>query len=351
MATAVRWKRVGRWEGGYVRRSSSGRRIYVIERWHHGQRVHLSTGCSTLEGARAELARFEADPMGYRPGTHSAGAVLMTDELVLEYREHQLAEGLTREWADEVARCLADWSEVLINKDLRTLNLHRDLMPALDGWKTQRPHRIKSIKGLFRWLRERKGLVERAKDATLDLRVPQARPEKLKRRKVVAPEDVAAVLKHLPDVTRDVLHLLTATSWHVSEVRRFAEGGEIVQPMNADGVLAVLITRHKSGDLTKTPIIYEEHLAAARRLRERGSLPKRMTLARHMKAARDAAGVPYFGLGQMRHSVISWSVSDGADLQTASEFAHHRSKTTTARWYLDLDVPKAVIPIRRLTKT
>lgn len=339
-----------KWAGGYVRTTKGGRAVYVIERWHRGARIHVSTGCSTLEGARAELARFEANPLRYVPGGGAGeDGLRLTAELVLAYREHQLKKGLTGEWADEVARCLADWEEVLRGLDLRQLQLHKDVKAALERWPTQRAHRIKSLKGFFRWLREEKGLLTRAQDATLDLKVPQSRPEKQRRRKVVPPEDVAAVLKHLPPLSRDVLHLLTATAWHVSEVRRFAEAGEIVVPMKADGVLAVLITRHKSGDLTKTPILYPEHLDAARRLQAAKELPTRMTLARHMKAARQAAGVPYFGMGQMRHTVLTWGVQAGASVRDAKEFAQHRSEQTTRRFYLDLDIPKAAIPVRRLT--
>lgn len=338
-----------KWAGGYIRKTKGGRAVYIIERWNRGARIHISTGCSTLEGARAELARFEADPLRYTPGGVSEDGVRLTAELVLAYRDHQLQKGLTAEWAYEVARCLADWTEALRGLDLRRLELHKDLKPALKRWPTQGPHRIKAIKGFFRWLREERGLVSRGEDATLDLKVPQARPEKQRRRKVVPPEDVAAVLKHLPALSKDILHLLTATAWHLSEVSRFAKGGEMVVPMKAEGVLAVLITRHKSGDLTKTPLLYPEHLAAARRIQEAKALPTRMTLARHMRAACKAAGVPPFGMGQMRHSVLTWGVSDGgASLQDAKEFAHHRSEQTLKRFYLDLDIPRAAIPVYRL---
>jgi integrase len=339
-----------KWVGGYIRKTRSGKSVYVIERWARGKRVHVSTGCTTKEGAEAELARFEADPLRYVPGGVDPDGVFLTEERVLQYSDHQLSKGLTVEWVQEVARCLVDWSEALEGLDLRQLRLHQDIKPALERWQTQRPHRIKALKGFCRWLREEKGALTRSQDATLDLKVPQARPEKQRRRKVVAPEDVAAVLRELPEVTRDVLHLMSATAWHQSEVRRFAAGGEIVVPMKAEGVLAVLITRHKSGDLTKTPIVYEEHLAAAKRLRERGNIPTRMTIARHMRAAIKAAGVPGFGTGQMRHSVLTWGVRDGgASIADAKEFGHHRSEQTTKRFYVDLDIPKPALPVYRLT--
>lgn len=317
----------------------------------NGRRVHISTGCSTLAGAKAELARYEVDPEGYSPGGSLDGSVQLTPELILQYRKHQLAAGITKEWTDNVARLLLDWRDELGARDLRALKLHRDLRPALDKWEAQRPHRIKAIKGLFRWLRQEQGLVDRNQDATLDLKVPQASPEKLRRRKIVPVEDVAATLNHLPEVTRDILHLLSATAWHVSEVRKFAEAGEIRKGRAQDNVLAVLITRHKSGDFTKTPILYPEHLAAAERIRAMASFPKRITIARHMRKATKAAGVHWFGMGQMRHSVLTWGVQDGgASIQLASEFAHHRNRQTTERFYLDLDVPRAALPVYRLTE-
>lgn len=359
VSTMGQIKRVGKWEGGYIAQTR-GRRVFHVERRRGGEYVHFSTGCSTLAGARAELARWEADP-SYRPGAEAAGAVRLDAELVRGYRQHMREQRLSAEWIDEVVRCLADWAEELGGRDLRVLSLQRDLVGTLDRWKVAppalrrhrggrvatgaRPHHIKAIKGLFRWLRQR-GVVERAKDATLDLAVPQARPEKLRRRKVVPPEDVQAVLQQLPQPTRDVLHLLTATAGHLSEVRRFAEGGELAQPLDGQ-VLAVLVTRQKSGDLTRTPLLYPEHLAAAQRLRQLGGLPKRMTLARHMRAACEAAGVPWFGLGQMRHSVATWARAAGAPVAEVAEFTGHHSPQTLRRFYLDLE-HAAPIPIRRL---
>lgn len=335
-----------RWLGGYVRVAKRGP-VFIIERWARGARFHVSTGCSTERAALKELERFEADPAGYVPNG-GTDALRLTAEMALEYRVHQLAQGVTPEWANEVGRCLADWIDILGRHDLRRLSLHRDLKPALDRWRTRRGGRIKALKGLFRWLRQERGLVTHSQDATVDLRVPQSRPEKWRRRKIVPPEDVAAVLRHLPPETADVLHLLSATSWHLSEVRRFAEGGEIAQPVGAPTVLAVLIVRQKSGELTKTPVGYVEHLEAARRIRSSGQVASRVTLARHMRIACRAAGVPWFGLGQMRHTVLTWAVEDGASLKDAAEFAHHRSEATTRRWYVDLNVPRAPLPVRRL---
>lgn len=341
--------RIGRWTGGYIRTTKVGRPVFIIELWRKGRKWHISTGCATKRAAEKELERFELDPMGYSPGDYALQGLDLSAELVLAYRKYQLAAGLTKAWADQVARNLADWQIALKGRDLRALKLHRDLRPALDGWGTQLPHRIKAIKGLFRWLRQERGLVERHQDATLDLRVPQARPEKQRRPKAVLPEHVAAVLRELPVNTRDILHLLTATAWHVSEARRFCGDGSIAQPLNQDGVLAVLTTRHKSGDLVSTPILYPEHLEAAKRVQALSRFPESITISRHMREACDKAKVPRFSAGQMRHSVLTWGVRDGgASLYQAKEFANHRSESTTRRFYVHQDVPKNALPVYRL---
>ena len=56
------------WEGGFVRRTTAGKAAYVIRRRIEGTLFEVSTRCTTLRAAMAELARFEADPHAYRPG-------------------------------------------------------------------------------------------------------------------------------------------------------------------------------------------------------------------------------------------------------------------------------------------
>ena len=55
------------WEGGYRRRDSKGRDVFVIERWVGGRKFHASTRCHTRKAALKQLERFEANPAGYRP--------------------------------------------------------------------------------------------------------------------------------------------------------------------------------------------------------------------------------------------------------------------------------------------
>lgn len=355
------WKHVERWQGGYVRQRVDdrgrfvGRPTFVIDRVVAGTRFHVSTRAHDLGTAMRHLTRFEANPAGYSPsGMPTEAAVHLGVDLILEYFEHQLAKGQTREWAEEVSRCLGDWADVIGHLDFRRLSLHHDLKPALDTWPKRKAARMKALKGFARWLRTERGLLRHAEDATLDLRVPQARPEKWSRRKIVPPEHVTKVLRVLAAPFRDMLHLLTATAWHVTEVRRFVESGELVrlQPKKG-GPLAVLMTQHKGGSITRTPLQYVEHLEAAERLQKEMQgkpWPKRMTIARHMRAACAKAGVPVFGMGVMRHSVLTWAHERGAEMAALKEFAHHESEQTTRRFYVDLAVPVNQVPVLRLDR-
>lgn len=348
------------WLGGYVREGKKGP-TFVIERWMQGQHFHVSTRCRTQRAALKQLERFEADPYGYTP-TPEDNRVVITYELAEEFRDWmKVRKRNSPDWISEVMRCLGDWEEDLGGKDLRHVHLQRDIKPALDRRKGSRKHRVETIKSFYGWLRTEKGLLRKFEDPSLDLKVPNSAPAKHKRRRAQLREHVLAVMPLLPEATRDVLILQIGTAWHISEVRRFAEGGEIV-PATAP-LLAVLVVKHKSGDLARTPILTPEHLEAAERIRKRGSIPIKETLAIHMRDACEAVrnqqrrdGVetkklmPHFRLGDMRATVLTWAVEMGATPQQTSEFANHRSLATTRRHYLDLAVPTVSVPVLRLVR-
>jgi site-specific recombinase XerD len=360
--TVVRGGDRKKWLGGYIRKGKAGP-TYVIERWISGVHFHVSTRCRTERAALKALERFEADPHGFAALVVPDDAVTISAELVEAFRAACTKRGNTAEWVRQKANYLAQWAEDLGGRDLRNLSVARDLVSALDERETCRRGRIEAIKDFCAYLRERE-LLKLGDDATVALKVPQATPAKHRRRRVVAEEHVRLVLEHgqLPEATRDVLELQTGTGWHISEVRRFAQNGEIVRPVGGKP-LAVLVTRHKSGDLTRTPISTPEHLAAAERLRKRGRIPIPETVSLNMKAAcerirqeqRDAGVaekdlMPHWRLGSMRHTVLTWAVQHGATPAEAAEFANHRSITTTKRFYLDLAVPTVSVPVLRLVR-
>jgi integrase len=336
-----------RWLGGYVSRGKRGP-AYVIERVFHGEKFHISTKCRTERAALDELARFEADPFNYRPQAGASGMVMLTDELILAFREWMTTRRepapAGREWAYNCARLLFDWMEDFGGKDLRRLSVSRDIEPALDERKTSRMHRVEALKSFCTWLRRTERL-KRAEDPTLDLPVPKSTASK--REKVVEPERVRAVLPHLEQEPRDVLLLQSGTALHVSEVRRFAESGELLEGEIA-GYVGRLVMRHKRGTSHVVGLLFPELLDAARRIKARGRIPRNDELAKAMKAACAAAGVTQFRNGNIRNSVLTWAHALGADMQRLADFAGHRSKSTTADFYVRSATPPAALPLPRI---
>jgi site-specific recombinase XerD len=351
---------------GNVHRQKNGLDLFIIERKVRGRRYHVSTGAHTLTAALKQLERFEASPAEYDPRGGDGERLELTAKLIDEWKAHQLAKGNTRVYVRDQARKMGAWLLKLNSADLRKLTL-RHLREGLQGLSA-RKHRIIAIKSFFAWLRTEKGLITTAQDATLDLKVPQASPEKHRRRKVVPWQDVEAVLAHLTATAaaeawrprarddrlepgedlrrrRDCLLLLTATGWHVTELQRFIRGGELLRQASGD-VLAVLVVRHKGGELARTPIVHREHLEAAERLRAAGKAPR--NLEKQHRAACLAADVPVFGLGVMRHSVATWAVEAGATPEAVARFLGHKDSRTTKRFYVDVAVPTNVIPLRRI---
>lgn len=336
------------WTGGYIHWQKDGRPLYIIERRVHRERFHISTRCHSLEAAEKQLRRFEADPLGYSPaGDANSLPLRLTAELGDKFHDWQLAKGNTAKHANEMANRISDWMEDLQGMDLRKLSLRDHIKPALDRHKGSRAHRIIALKSFYAWLRKERHLLTSAQDPTLDLPVPQAVPEKQRRRKAVDFENVRAAAQHLAPAYRDALVVLAHIGWHVTELERLIRDpeSEIVH-VRRDGVIAVLIVRHKIGDKTRTPVTDRAVLAAAERLRDGGVVPRRMNDA--LKLACRAAGVPEFTYGVMRHSVATWAVDQGSDPKDVSAFLNHRDPRTTARFYTDQSIPTVTVTVPRL---
>jgi integrase len=341
-----------RWEGGHLHVQKDGRRLYVIEKMVAGKRFHISTRATTPSAAYEHLKRFQADPWKYaeemKEGREPDAGLFLTRALVLEFRDWVLhrPRPATPKHANSMAHLLADWTEDLAGRDLRKLELGH-LKQQLARHSTRRQHRIIALKALCAWLRTEKHVLERRDDVTLDLKVPQGTPEKHKRRKAVEVERVRAVLPHLTEPYRDLLTLAAGTGWHLSELERFVrdEDAGIVYP-KGEKVLAVLVTRHKSRQWTRTPVVDSAVLAAAERLRLTREVPRKATPT--LKRACRAAGVEPFGFGVLRHSVATWAVEGGALPETVAAFLGHKDKSTTERFYADAAVPTAVVPLPKL---
>lgn len=329
------------WEGGYIRRDTKGRDVFVIERWVAGRKFHVSTRCHSRKSAHHQLERFEADPAAYRPDGDEG--LPISAELVEGFMDHLVKQRKTSgRYAREMARHLRDWAIDLKGKSLRSLQLS-DLRAPLER-RPSRQHRVIAIKGFGRWLRQDRGLLKTSQDVSLEIPVPQATPEKHVRRKVIEIERIAGAFGKLEGAPRDVLLVLSATGMHTTELERFCRGHESAALI--DGDPAVLIVRHKSGEATRIPLAIPEVIAAAKRLRAGGVFPRKMN--QQVKEACLAAGVKPFTLGPIRHTVGTFAVEAGAEAGVVSKFLGHLDQKTTERFYLDLQRPTAGVPVPAL---
>ncbi|ATB32665.1 hypothetical protein MEBOL_006154 [Melittangium boletus DSM 14713] len=322
------------WDGGFIRKDERGRDVYVIRRQLHGKRYVVSTRAHSLRAALQHLARFEADPEGYRPSGEPHEAPIYLDEaLALEFLTWSRdVQKNTPKWVGEQRLYLGWWGDRLARVDLRRASLRDHILPALQG-ATARGPRIAVLKRLYSYLRKVKHVLSSEEDPTQELMVPQARPEQWTRVKAIPREDFLRVRDHLTGSWRDGMDVLAGTGWHVTELVRFVRAGVIeLLPESLEGVAGVLICpRTKGGELLRTPVS-SAVMEAAERLRERGTFSAQK-FAMAIKAACRAAGVEEFGPGQFRHSVATWAVNKGASLAAVADFLNHKSPRTTAKFY------------------
>lgn len=340
------------WIGGYLREGKRGT-VYVIERWIDGEHFHLSTRCKTEMAAREHLAVFEANPRAYDPRKMSDldGPLYMTADLIDEHEEWQrTVKKNTEAHVHDCGKYLEQWMAKLNDRDLRSIRA-AELKETLNWWPNARRHRAISLKGFFRWLRQEKGLLKHSEDASLDVQIPAAKPAKLSRKRVVDWETVTKALAKLSGEPLDVMRVLVVTGMHVTEVERFAAEGELFMPtpeQRRAGVLMFLAVKHKGGQLHIVALKDADALAAAQRIKARGKMCSKSWLADALNFACDAAKVPRFSPGVMRHSVATWLAMDGVALPAISDFLGHRSPVTTAKFYRDLGHTAALLPTRTL---
>jgi integrase len=321
-------------------RDAEGVVRYIIRRKVGGRRYEVSTRCTALRPAMAQLARFEADPEGYDPSGGQGERLrldLATSLAFLRWSRDE--KGNSAEWVAKQKAHLAWWMERIGRLDLRRVTLKDHILPALDGVKSRR-HRIEVLKAFYSWLRTERASLTAAQDPTYGaLPVPQGRPEQWVRSKAIPMADHAAVMGAMVGPTRDLLTVLAGTGWHVTELHRFAVAG-VVAPLpssasTANQAHAVLVCpRRKSGEEQRTPVSADV-ADAARRVRKAGGF----SVARFYKAVESACGaakVAPFSPGQYRHSVATWAVEKGADPAAVAAFLGHKSPATTRRFYATL---------------
>lgn len=349
----------GTWEGGYISLGARGRQTFVLERRVNGVRFHVSTRCHDRRSALRHLDRFESNPLVYRPEGEQGDAPLrITADDVLRYiawtREQK---GNTREHARETKRYLSHWLEDLGGADWRALKV-ATLKKLLDARETARAHRIAALKGFCRWLREEEHVLTSELDATRDLPSIQATPEKQRREKKVSKAVVEQLLAAkvkgtdaplLDDRTRNFLIVKASTGFHNSEILRIVRGQnaaiEELDEATAGraGCPAVVRFIHKNGDAVVKRVETRAMLAALRALERSGVTMRSVNKA--IKAACTELELDAWTVGVLRHSWATWHVEAGVPIEAVAAGLDHKSKRTTERFYAQVAVPVATVPV------
>lgn len=337
------------WAGGYVRTEMDGRtQTYWIAKMVRGTRYHVSTKAHTLKDALVELDRFTADPDGYSAGTPDPKGqpVKLTAELIDDFLTYsrEVKKNSPR-WVQEQGFYLKGgqngwdraWLTVLGTVDLKRVSLSRDIEPALKGDSASvRQKRIAVLKALYGWLRKVLHTVSPTEDPTFGtLAVPQLPPAQLTKEKAFSQKDFRAVLKKLSGNSADAATVQAATGWHLTETIRFARSGEI-----EGNVLICPMT--KGGEPLRSSVS-KRAAAAARRLREHGTLNEKHYREALLKAHEEAGLKPgTVNPGKFRHSVATDAINRGASPAEVSGFLGHKSPRTTKRFYATFATPKKI---------
>lgn len=371
MPMGRRWLRS--WEGGRVAAGHHGTEIYVLRRRVRGVAYDLTLPAATPRAAILALAEFEADPEGFK-GRLTApppAAVVLSPELIARYLAWLKKLGRSRGYRVNARHYLGKWAGALGSRDLASVRLS-DLKAMLAKWGTAERHRIIVLKSFCAWLREEAVLLSAEQDPTRDLRVPQARPEKLLKPKGVALEHVEKVYACIAfqDV-RDVLCLRAKTGLHETEVARLAAGECELRPVENSEIAGVVRLVHKSGRIHVQSLDGQAY-AAALRIREHGlkrlaEMKEKPTgrrahaldnwrQIREIRKAAELAGVPAFPPGELRHSFTTWARTVGREVRATgfgvplalvAEVIGHQSSRTTSRFYDGTEIPPMIaLPLK-----
>lgn len=355
-------KWVGDWPGGRVRRGRNGP-VYVIERMVSGVRRSISLPVASESAALAELALFERDPANYRrQGEDPDAAPVVVDvDTVIAFLEHQRLAGRVLRYRQDARHYLADWSEDLAGRDLRTVST-RELRGVLAQRATARKARIIHLKSFCSWLRDREDgpSLTTGNDPSLGLTVPPPRPAKALAPKGYTVELIERLYGAVwrQDV-RDVLRLRACTGMHHSEIERIAAGEGVLRRLDdRSGITGTVRFVHKSGKVHVLSLDLA-CFSAARRLQGFGRAPRDHIIAQVFeRAARrlDPENPPKINPGELRHSFATWAPAVGIEVRPTkggvpqalvSAVLGHESERTSRRFYVGTSVPPMIrIPIR-----
>lgn len=353
-------KWTGTWTGGRTYESDD-RTVFVIEKMRHGRRYTTPLEVGTEKEALAELALFERDPEAYLTRAQAkerraAEAVYIGAENVGRFLEHLKALNRTERYRKNVRTYLAAWAEPLADRDLRSVSL-QELKRMLAEWSTARKARVIAIKSFFSYLREEEAVLTSGTDATLDLKVPQARPSKKLEERAYDMKLVERFYRAIDvQAIRDLLCVLAKTGLRATEVDRVARGNGEFRSLEDQGEIAGTVRlMHKSGD-EHVQSLDAQALAAFQRLVRRGQAPVDSYVRKEVaKAAKQLKEGPLH-FGRFRHCFITWAqdvgvevkpTSGGVPLATVAGIVGHKSAKTTKLFYTGYRVPTLIrLPLR-----
>ncbi|WP_235686053.1 site-specific integrase [Corallococcus silvisoli] len=369
---------VGKWEGGRVK-EVRGRRVWVIERRVNGAVRAIALDAATDKDALAELVLFERDPAAYRTRKQAARsaveaaeraaaeAVVLTPELQKEFLTSARKEGLSEEYVEHIlGSYLAHWGVALAGRDLREVTL-AELRKLLKGWKTAEHHRIVALKAFTKWLRQ-EGKLHRSNDPSLDLMVPQAKPEKSVRAKGYTMEEVEAVYAELPSqLLRDTICMRAKASMHDSEIARVARGEALLRQVDDPcGIKGTVTFFHKRGDHHVVSLDAQTFAAAMRLQARKKPLTRAPALVMLKRAANrlrekcesddEKEKIQVIEPGELRHSFSNWAsdygvlvrpTKRGLPVEEVAAVMGHKSTKTTRTFYKSVKVPPMIeLPLK-----
>jgi integrase len=349
------------WQGGYKHPESG---VYFIRRDIAGVRYHKTTRCSTLEGALAELTRFERDPAGYVPGGGTRPDGHDFAAAVTEYLKYSAGvRGNSAAHVTAQAAYFGTWAMFLEQRGLTTLEevgttetvdafiswrrsggVKRVLAKALhsmpEGAEKDKvkfryimtrdavgPHSIAldvaAVKALFTWAKRTELLPE---NLLREYAMPK-RPKDSGKIQIITMEDWQKIRGLLKPKWQLVGDVLLGSSVRYSSLCRLTPGD-----VDLERDVVRLPGNQIKGKQGATLTVSHKIAAAAKAVAMAG-IPASVTSFDHaLEWACIKAKIPRFSAHAFRHTSASWALEDGVPLKDIQARLVHASAGTTERY-------------------
>jgi integrase len=336
-----------KWSGGEI--GPTGK--FYIRRRINGRRFHVSTGCTTREGARAALAVFEQDPEAFLRGIRPAADTSGTDfeKCVEKYLEYSAGvKGNSAVHVCSQGSYFDNWKQYLTEKqlplDIRYLN--PETVDGFIAWRraggvkrfkkdgTPKPPKpvgpdaialdVVAIKALLKWA-TRPGMAKLAENPLRDYPVPK-RPKDTGKVKTFPVEWWTGVIRpRLPLELQEIGDVLLGSQMRWSSLARLALDDIDTQTK----VIHLLKTKGRHGiDVAVSDAV----VLAARNVVVRGVPKKSGGFDRALREAAKDAEVDYFSAHCFRHTGASLMLKKGEDLKAIQARLGHADLQTTQRY-------------------